>query len=70
MTAVWKATNSQDATLAENNHKGTRAAGYRTGPYAESEFMLVDFTNWYAAKMSDYLAQQETSQTRLAAVSV
>jgi len=62
LTAVWKATNSQDATLAENNHKGTRATGYRPGPYSESEFMLVDFTNWYAGKMSDYLAQPETTR--------
>jgi len=59
LTAVWKATNQQDATLVENNHRGTSAAGYRAGPYAESEFMLVEFTNWYAAKMTDYLARQD-----------
>ncbi|MGY0399410.1 MAG: aromatic ring-hydroxylating oxygenase subunit alpha [Ostreibacterium sp.] len=63
LTAVWKATNSQDATLAENNHRGTRAQGYRTGPYSESEFMLVDFTNWYADKMDEYLTQNESSNS-------
>lgn len=63
LTAVWKVTNDQDKTLAENNHKGTLAQGYRTGPYSNSEFMLVDFTNWYANKMDEYLSENEQSVT-------
>ena len=28
------------------------------GPYAESEFMLTDFTNWYAGMMENYLDEE------------
>ena len=55
LTRVWKATNEQDSELATNNHLGTKSMGYEPGPYAESEFMLTDFTNWYADMMEDYV---------------
>jgi len=61
LSVVWKVTNNQDAILAENNHKGILAQGYRTGPYAQSEFILLDFTNWYANKMDDYLSKNDES---------
>lgn len=59
LTAVWKATNEQDSILAANNHIGTKSVGYEPGPYALSEFMLTDFTNWYAKMMENYLAGLE-----------
>jgi len=55
LAKVWQATNEQDSTLAANNHLGTRSVGYEPGPYAESEFMLTDFTNWYADMIEEYL---------------
>lgn len=57
LARVWQATNEQDSTLAANNHLGTRSVGYEPGPYAESEFMLTDFTNWYAGIMEEYLSE-------------
>lgn len=54
LTAVWKATNSEDGMLAENNHRGVLSKAYRPGPYAPSEFMLTHFTDWYAGKMAKY----------------
>jgi Rieske 2Fe-2S family protein len=54
LTEVWTATNDQDRILAENNHKGIRSSAYEPGPYAPSEFMLNNFSEWYAGKMADY----------------
>jgi glycine betaine catabolism A len=58
LTRVWQTTNEQDCTLASNNHLGTQSIGYEPGTYAESEFMLTDFTNWYAAMMEKYLSEE------------
>ena len=52
LTSVWSATNAQDADLASLNHKGIRSMAYEPGPYAPSEFMLNNFTDWYAGKMA------------------
>jgi Rieske 2Fe-2S family protein len=54
LTSVWTATNAQDADLAAVNHKGIRSMAYEPGPYAPSEFMLNDFTDWYADRMSEF----------------
>ncbi|HEV2677533.1 MAG TPA: aromatic ring-hydroxylating dioxygenase subunit alpha, partial [Aliidongia sp.] len=48
LTEVWTATNDQDRRLAENNHRGIRSSAYRPGPFAPSEFMLKNFSDWYA----------------------
>lgn len=55
LTEVWIATNAQDAELAAVNHRGIRSKAYEPGPYAPSEFMLTDFTNWYAGKMEAFI---------------
>ncbi|KAA1011497.1 aromatic ring-hydroxylating dioxygenase subunit alpha [Paraburkholderia panacisoli] len=55
LTQVWRATNAQDATLVANNQRGVSSKGYRPGPHAPSEFMLSNFTDWYAQKLSDYI---------------
>ena len=54
LTEVWTATNDQDRVLAENNHRGIRSKAYEPGPYAPSEFMLTNFTDWYAGKMGAF----------------
>lgn len=52
LTAVWKATNDQDKTLAENNQLGINSPGYRPGPYsANSEAGVLAFLDWYLSTM-------------------
>jgi Rieske 2Fe-2S family protein len=55
LTEVWTATNDQDRRLAENNHAGIASPAYTPGPFAPSEFMLNNFSNWYAGKIDAYL---------------
>ena len=55
LTEVWTATNDQDARLAADNQRGVRSRAYRPGPYAPSEFMLANFTDWYAGKLVAWL---------------
>jgi Rieske 2Fe-2S family protein len=55
LTAVWRATNEQDKRLAETNHRGIASTAYEPGPYAPSEFMLTEFTDWYAGKLQDFV---------------
>ncbi|WP_222105919.1 aromatic ring-hydroxylating oxygenase subunit alpha [Paraburkholderia sp. BCC1886] len=64
MTAVWRATNDQDARLAANNQLGVASIGYTPGPYAPSEFMLRNFTNWYADKLTGYLDAHDDDLAR------
>jgi Rieske 2Fe-2S family protein len=54
LTEVWTATNDQDRILAERNHLGIRSIAYEPGPFAPSEFMLGNFSDWYAGKMSSF----------------
>ena len=55
LTEVWTATNDEDRVLAENNHRGILSRAYRPGPYAPSEFMLRNFSDWYAGKMAAHI---------------
>ncbi|MFL9960742.1 RHO alpha subunit C-terminal catalytic domain-containing protein [Paraburkholderia sediminicola] len=70
LTQVWRATNAQDATLVANNQRGVSSKGYRPGPHARSEFMLSNFTDWYAQKLAAYIdaAGASRSVIRLAEV--
>jgi Rieske 2Fe-2S family protein len=61
LTQVWRATNEQDATLVTHNQRGVSSKAYAPGPYAPSEFMLTNFTNWYADKLAAYV---EGTQSR------
>jgi Rieske 2Fe-2S family protein len=54
LTEVWLATNDQDRILAERNHLGIRSKAYEPGPFAPSEFMLNNFSEWYAGKMAAF----------------
>jgi Rieske 2Fe-2S family protein len=52
LTAVWKATNDQDRTLAENNQLGINTPGYQPGPYSpEFEVGVLAFIDWYLRAM-------------------
>lgn len=51
LTAVWRATNGQDSRLCEVNQLGVASRAYRPGPYAPSEFLLHQFSDWYVGKL-------------------
>jgi Rieske 2Fe-2S family protein len=53
LTAVWKATNEQDAALVARAQAGVETIGYRPGPYSPyTEGTLDDFTTWYVERMT------------------
>jgi Rieske 2Fe-2S family protein len=60
LTEVWIATNDQDSRLATINHLGIASKAYEPGPYAPSEFMLRNFTNWYAGKMAAHFGAPQS----------
>ncbi len=49
---MWDATNEQDSRLCTVNQLGVGSRAYRPGPYAPSEFLLRNFTDWYAGKLA------------------
>ena len=52
LTAVWKATNAQDAHLVSLAHRGAESPGYRPGPYSPfTERTLDEFAGWYVSRM-------------------
>ncbi|MER9371940.1 aromatic ring-hydroxylating dioxygenase subunit alpha [Mesorhizobium sp. M0491] len=54
LSEVWRVTNDQDRVLAEENHKGIKAAGYEPGRYSEvAEFMVLNFIKWYRQQLSN-----------------
>ncbi|HDS1817438.1 TPA: aromatic ring-hydroxylating dioxygenase subunit alpha [Pseudomonas putida] len=49
---VWRATNDQDKTLAENNQLGINSPAYRKGTYSPSaEYGVMAFITWYLDAM-------------------
>jgi Rieske 2Fe-2S family protein len=53
LTAVWKATNAEDAHLVSIAHQGVSSAGYRPGPYSPfTERALDEFSTWYVDRMT------------------
>ena len=59
---VWDATNDQDRQLAEENQRGINSKAYQPGPYSETyEFGVIDFIDWYAARMLENLGQDTPS---------
>lgn len=56
LTAVWEATNAQDAELVGLNQAGVRSTGYQPGPYsAFTEGLVEKFSAWYIGRMSAHL---------------
>jgi Rieske 2Fe-2S family protein len=53
LTAVWRATNQQDADLVALAQKGVESAGYIPGPYSRfTERALDEFATWYVERMT------------------
>ena len=57
LTKVWRATNLQDAWLAEINHRGISSAGYRPGPYSTEEKLVERFKDFYTSRARTALAR-------------
>ena len=52
LTAVWDATNRQDAGLVEMTQAGVDSPAYEPGPYSpHTEGLVEDFSEWYVARM-------------------
>ena len=47
LTAVWRATNDQDAYLSAVNHRGIKSDGYRQGQYSTEEKLVDAFKTFY-----------------------
>jgi Rieske 2Fe-2S family protein len=53
LTAVWNATNKEDAHLVAIAHQGVSSQGYRPGPYSRyTERALDEFASWYVERMT------------------
>lgn len=52
LTAVWNATNAQDASLVEMAHAGVLSAAYEPGPFSSTtEGFVEKFVVWYLARL-------------------
>jgi Rieske 2Fe-2S family protein len=59
LTAVWEATNRQDAHLVELAQTGVRSPAYEGGPYSPySEGLVEKFTSWYIGRLGAGLELQ------------
>jgi len=57
LTAVWDATNRQDADLVELSQAGVRSPAYEPGPYSPyTEGLVEKFCDWYLGRLSAGLA--------------
>ena len=53
LTAVWEATNRQDAHLVELAQTGARSPAYEGGPYSVyTEGLVEKFTSWYIGRIA------------------
>jgi Rieske 2Fe-2S family protein len=53
LTAVWEATNRQDAHLVELAQTGARSPAYEGGPYSVyTEGLVEKFTRWYIGRLA------------------
>jgi glycine betaine catabolism A len=49
ITALWRATNTQDGHFSMINHQGISSDGYSQGPYAIEEKLVEDFKDFYVS---------------------
>jgi Rieske 2Fe-2S family protein len=53
LTAVWGATNHQDAELVARSQRGVRSPAYEPGPYSPyTEGLVEKFCDWYLRRLS------------------
>jgi Rieske 2Fe-2S family protein len=58
ITALWRATNTQDGHFSAINHQGISSDGYQQGPYAVEEKLVEDFKDFYVAAARTALDQE------------
>ena len=59
LTAVWNATNAQDAALVEMAQAGVRSPAYEPGPYSPfTEGLVEKFCRWYLGRLTAELARE------------
>ena len=59
LTAVWEATNRQDAHLVELAQTGARSPAYEGGPYSpHTEGLVEKFSSWYIGRLAAELEVQ------------
>lgn len=51
LTAVWRATNEQDASFVEMAQAGAESPAHEPGPYAPTEYMVDAFCTWYIERL-------------------
>jgi glycine betaine catabolism A len=51
LTAVWNATNAQDAAFVAETQRGVASPAYLPGPIGESEYMVNLFHAWYEERL-------------------
>jgi glycine betaine catabolism A len=51
LTAVWNATNAQDAEFVGETQRGVSSPAYLPGPIAASEYMVQLFHTWYEERL-------------------
>ncbi|MEQ6902085.1 aromatic ring-hydroxylating dioxygenase subunit alpha [Nocardioides sp. YIM 152588] len=53
LTAVWRATNEQDAEFVALTQAGVADPGYEPGPYSEAEDQVDAFVRWYTHRIEE-----------------
>ncbi len=63
LTAVWEATNRQDADLVEIAQAGIRSPAYEPGPYSpHTEGLVEQFVQWYLERLAAGLADTQSGR--------
>jgi Rieske 2Fe-2S family protein len=60
MTAMWRATNTQDGHFSMINHQGISSDGYQQGPYAVEEKLVEDFKDFYVDRAKSALKAEQS----------
>jgi glycine betaine catabolism A len=60
LTALWRATNTQDGHFSAINHQGISSDGYQQGPYAAEEKLVEDFKDFYVARAKAALKAEQS----------
>jgi Rieske 2Fe-2S family protein len=56
LSAVWNATNAQDASFVAETQLGVLSPAYRPGPLGKNEYMVNMFHSWYEERLRAALA--------------
>ena len=53
LMALWDITIKEDAWIVENNHRGLKSLGYRSGTYTMHESEPSEFVAWYMREVAN-----------------